>query len=508
MLNLSGWLASFRIRVAGIAVLAAMVALFVFTPRFGVWRGLGLPKAWQFPELNRALVALQQLQHPLAPITNNSNLVIQWRLLFPLLGHALSLPPWIYLALPQLGCLLVLGYVAALMLRQGHESGSALAATVLFATCSWFFISTGWLAYFDAWYVLGMLLVAFSPSRATVIGAILTAPWVDERFVIALPLCLLVRDRQSAANAVQSSSRPRWDEWKWYGVALLPWLFLRLGFVLSNYDQVSAQYTWNQMAANPVRDHTRPIAYLKGLWEGLRWAWVLVLAWPFLEMRHHGRRLAGLVPAVVLVLTLGTVLAVADDLSRSVSIVVPVILLGLLLVRLHHPICLKPVLFGLCGLNLLFPAATIVGNYTYPIFYLYSSWELARVPPPELNAQVYREAGVALLNRNDAVRAYECFTLAIRIQADYAEAYSSRAVANISLGRPAAALADADHALALQPQLLDALWNRAGIRKQMGDLRGALADNEAALKVAPFDWSYRAQALRTILLLRIQLDLR
>jgi hypothetical protein len=45
--------------------------------------------------------------------------VIQWRLLFPLIGRGLHLPPALFFALAPLGCLLALAYPVTLLRRRG-----------------------------------------------------------------------------------------------------------------------------------------------------------------------------------------------------------------------------------------------------------------------------------------------------------------------------------------------------------------------------------------------------
>ena len=143
-----------------------MLVIACFAPRFMHWSWIDLDSSEHHaPEFNRAIDTLRQLEHPFMPITNPTNRVINWRLLFPLLGHLLHLPRWAFLALPSLGCLLVLGYVALLVRREGGTRWTAITATALTGTTSWFFVSTGWLAYFDSWYVLGLLVATFSRSH-------------------------------------------------------------------------------------------------------------------------------------------------------------------------------------------------------------------------------------------------------------------------------------------------------------------------------------------------------
>src|SRR5689334_10153759 len=72
-----------------VAVTAALLTLFAFTPRFACWQGLAVGQQIPFPECHRAVSALIQLEDPWAEIENDSNKVIAWRLLFPLLWYYL-----------------------------------------------------------------------------------------------------------------------------------------------------------------------------------------------------------------------------------------------------------------------------------------------------------------------------------------------------------------------------------------------------------------------------------
>ena len=135
---------------------AAFVLVIVFfAPRFVLWPFIDLdPAEHHPPEFNRAIDTLRQLDQPFMPITNPTNRVINWRLLFPILGHYLHLPPWAFLACRCSGACLCLGMWLT-WFGASRAWWAALAAAALFGTTSWFFVSTGWLAYFDSWYMLG-----------------------------------------------------------------------------------------------------------------------------------------------------------------------------------------------------------------------------------------------------------------------------------------------------------------------------------------------------------------
>jgi len=473
------------IRAAAIALLAATASLLRFTPAFVLWRGLGIPAAASDPALNRAADVLGQLRHPLSFIAAPNNRVIGWRLFFPLVGHGLALPGWLYLSLPHVGCLLVLTLVACLLLRHGSSNAEALAAATLAATCSWFFVSTAWLGYFDSWYILGLLVTVFA-ARWVMLAAILVTPWIDERFVLTLPLCLLLRDRFLAATESPRSTRERWREAGAAAAALLPWLLVRLGAYAAHRDAVSGAYV---MGMTPGAN--APF-YGPGLWQGLRWGWMPAVALVALEARGGWRRFALLLAG--LALTLAANLLAANDLSRSVSTMVPAMILGVLLLGLRLPRLLPPVLFLVCALNLIFPAEHVVASWTEPIHAFPVEVEHARHPPPALDPAYYTGAAAALNDQGDPRGALDLLDVALRLDPKDPAAYSNRAVSCYKLGRLAEALAAADRAIELRPGFLEALYNRGIIRAAAGDFRGARDDLESALRVAPGSWAARAQA--------------
>ena len=224
-------------------------------------------------------------------------------------SRGLPAAPWLYLALPHLGCLLVLIFVARLLLRRGLGEGEAFAATTLAATCSWFFVSTAWLGYFDSWYVLALLLAVFASRRAMVV-AVLAAPWIDER-----ALSSRCRWRWCSATprlTAAAGPRPgaaRWREAGAGAAALLPWVAVRLGACQAIATHVTDAYV---LAMAPGAN--APF-YASGLWQGLRWAWAPVLVWLGLEWRRG--RGTGALLAAALGLTLAVNLLAANDLIAA-----------------------------------------------------------------------------------------------------------------------------------------------------------------------------------------------
>src|SRR4029453_3768505 len=106
--------------VAAAALAACLVTVWFFCPRFASWRGvyLEIPELWTWPEVHRAVAVLGQPEDPFARVVNPSNRVVNWRLLFPLLGHYLHMPRGLFLALPQLGCWAAAALFVHVLLRE------------------------------------------------------------------------------------------------------------------------------------------------------------------------------------------------------------------------------------------------------------------------------------------------------------------------------------------------------------------------------------------------------
>lgn len=473
----------------GLSLMAALVVLAAFTPRFVVWRGLGIPDALIFPEVNRAADALRQLQEPLAAITNPSNRVLEWRLLFPLLGHALRLPDRVYLALPALGIILALAYQARLLLARGWRFDEALAALLVAGACPWLFVSSGWLAYFDAWVVLALLLCSFSPSLPVVAAAVVLAPWIDERFLFVLPLCLLIREWRLRADGVRRPWSEQRRDFLVVVAALLPFAAIRSGAILFTPSRATS-VVLDVAGTNRARSEWRD--YAAGAWEGLRFGWLAVAGLILRARAISARLILGI--AFSAAAALAAMFALAADYSRSAATLAPLLIAALAWGGPASGRSRRLWVWGIATFSLLAPAAHVVNNTRVEIRawpHELSAW---RSPPEVLRADTYNLRATLLLIDQQPAAALPLLDYALQLEPDFSPAHLNRSTALAGLGRWPEALAAADRAVALDAGLARAWYARAQARSQTGDLRGALADARRAVELATSDLPLQTRA--------------
>jgi tetratricopeptide (TPR) repeat protein len=489
------WLAAWPTWTVGLAFAAgtALVTVCFLAPRFWLWPVAGLPLG-EFvaiqPEFHRAFHVLRQLADPWQRIDDPVNRVIEWRLLWPLVGRTLGLPPAVFLALPHLGCLVALAAVAATVWRLTHDVLPTAAATLLAATASWFFVSTGWLAYFDSWLVLALVLASFGRPRWLLFASGLLAPWIDERFLFALPLCLAVRALGIPPD-LPPGRRALLHDAALLLAGVAPYLALRLGLELSGLRATSGAY-WGERPLLPAS----LLVTGWGAWNGLRLGWV-ALALAVVALPAPRPRLWLALAAA----TLAVNLCVADDLSRSVSVGVPLVLAAVLILWHRQPARARRLLPVLCAGNLLLPAHHIIAApgtaaawHFVPVLSLPAECERARQPPDFAHPEVYQRRSLDHLQGGRLDRALAAAETGLRFDPHRPKSIANFGIVQVLAGRRTEGLANLDRALALAPDLYDARLQRAAFRQQNGDSAGALADVREALRLMPPDWPRRAEA--------------
>ncbi len=277
----------------------------------------------------------------------------RWRLLPPLIGHIAHMPPSVYLALPRLGAwwLLLLGVWYAWKL------GSAKAAWISALLVAG---STPWLTavdnvQFDGWVAGMLLIVAFTPSRLTAWSFAALGPWMDERFVLFLPVALLVR----AATTGESP----WRE----ASGVIPYAAVRLVALLLG-DAMAAPFS---LAMRDWRFGQCAVG----------WFWAWRLAWPILIL--GGARVVQRCPAwlaVGAVLGVAAAALLATDYTRTAAGLVPTAVLGAGAAVRDRRLWL--IALTLVALNFALPYWHIIAGTRIPVTPVW-------VPPPPLLAMPF-----------------------------------------------------------------------------------------------------------------------
>jgi hypothetical protein len=298
-----------------------------------------VPGTFQWDRAHTFLLQCEQ------PMRRDIEPAMFWRLLPPLVAHALRLPGKTPFALPWLGVLVATGYVAVLFRRRLEDWRWIAGGTILYATTSAVIVPVGWLGINDAWVWLGLLAVAFGKAPWATPLACLLCPWVDERFVIGFPLAWLVRRCDAP------------EGWSWRAVLSGLWLapYAALRIWLMRNDGTVGMATQNFLSGQ-IRS-TAGLAYMipLGWWMGLWAAWAGV-AYAGLAVRRDLR----LTWVVALAGTAVVSVILASDLSRSIAIIMPVVLQGCFSYARIQPGRAPKLLLALGIINLLIPAVHVV----------------------------------------------------------------------------------------------------------------------------------------------------
>lgn len=462
---------------------------FFFSPpwaAFSYWSRV--PELGGMVEVRRAVSVLEQVQHPGAPLQDPLHGAIQWRLLFPLIGRALNLPPAALLGLAHVGCLLVLAFIVTVLRRDGVAWTRCALATAMLGAGGWFFASMGWLGYYDSWFVLALLFVAFADARWPVWLACLWAPWIDERLVMAVPLALLCRylERTRGGEAF---------DWKReFGppaALLLAFVAVRLG-VLGGRSGPNAT-PGGYLAKFNVLNTPLP-RVLDGAWMGLRAGWLFVVAGVGLlsgRQTNRGLLLGGVALATMLV-GLGT----AQDFSRSMMLLMPAALFGALVLARENPRWHPAALAVGAGAALVLPAKQVVSDGVHPIFYLYHQLDAFEHPPAAVMPEFFELQAIRAMQEGRTAQAEANLAMAIKLANNPAPAAKQRGVLRASQGRWKDAAEDFALMAKYEPANPDAWFMCAQSALALGDVANARTNMQQAVSRAPADWITRPDVAR------------
>lgn len=299
--------------VLGATLVAVVLSFLAITPKLVPWRDNGLVY-----ETTKVEPMTAQLADPVGwekqyrdnPEFNGIQ-TIRWRMLPPVLGHALGLDPHVYFTLPWAGVILLVGLAIHYALARGTTPAGALAIGVLAGTSSACFSATCAVGYFDPFYLIPLLVACYTPSTVLLAAACFVGPWVDEKFLFMLPACC----------AVRWTWRPD-RRWFLATAAIAPYCLLRLAALIQGDSSLSRQVDmqgavfWNYAPALP-----------EGWWYGFRVGWVLFFAGLWQVWRTQPPVVRGWL-LTSLVVAVGPVSFLAWDTTRSIAMLLPLLLLG------------------------------------------------------------------------------------------------------------------------------------------------------------------------------------
>ncbi len=343
------------LRLFGVCAVVAVLSLVRYAPEVTVFdpaAGFGYAVA-RVPDLKQQLADPAGWEsHPSQPVA------LRWRLLPPTVGHLLHMRWRSYFAVPLIGAAILLMLTVAWTYEETRSVGWAALTGTLVTTSSWFFVSTGWLGQFDAFYLLGVMAVVFAPSSLAVWAACTLAPWCDERFLLILPACLCLRWARSALAERRRSLLVA-------GVGIAPYVALRLWAVAQGDGSIGSHLASQEAELRGYLPHL-PL----GWWMGFRAGWALIgigIVAAAGALPRGGRLLL----ALSLFAGLAAIAVLAWDVSRSIAVLLPFLVHGAIVLRQRWPDAgWKPVAAA-AALNLLIPASHVV---EFSQIHLFSLW--------------------------------------------------------------------------------------------------------------------------------------
>lgn len=474
---------------SGLLALGCLAVLFVFfSPPFAAWRAWArAPEIGFLPETRRGVAVLEQAKALGAPVVDPLHSAIQWRLLFPAVARGLGLPAWALFGFAHVGALLALWFLIEHAKARGATWGEAAFVALLAGAGAWFFAATGWLGYYDSWVVLGLLAVAFAARREWGWLACLAVPWIDERFVLAVPLALLCRQLDG-----DDARRENWkSEWGMPLALCAAFAVVRLAVLPGSAANatVSGYLAWLDFSKTPWTQ------FVWGVWEGWRMGWVLiaVAVWAVAQRRGTTTALAlGAVSAAVLLVGLLT----AQDFGRSMMLLAPLVGLGAGAWGGVTWPGKRSALVGLAGAALVLPAHQVMSDAAMPVMTLNHELGARREPPPRLSPAAYELSGVVEMERGNPQKAEIALTIAIKLDERPTSACKHRGLLYASAQRWSEARQDFRTWAENDERDPDAWLLVAQAEAALGNTAEARVELQRALGLASKEWVARPDVAR------------
>jgi hypothetical protein len=341
-----------------VAVLAGLASLFFFSPRLLVFT----EEAPGSYEWTRGLNFLDQIKgQPHQEIEP----ALKHRLLPVYTAKILGLSGYEAFALGWAGVIVCLTGTNLLLRRAGVPNRVATSATFLLASTATVITSLGWLGIFDCWWVFALIVVALASRQWPIVLVVLLAPWIDERFLIGMPVAVLARFLvypfvpRAAIRlfAVVSAATLPYVVWRLYSLLYLP-------------EDASGEFLSGHFTGFVVWLRMVP----HGWWMAYRLAWIVLLL-PFALPNASGVK-----PWLIALCCLPIVFAVtvtAADITRSAMVLAPLMITGIVVAWRAFPENTARWLPWLAAVNFVVPYTHIVYNKTEPVHPLL--WEIIRL---------------------------------------------------------------------------------------------------------------------------------
>ena len=309
----------------------------------------------------------------------------------------------------------------------------------------------------------------------------LLAPWIDERFVLALPVLIVTRCLW--ARHADDEDFAHWKKLTALTVSASVYLAIRLIGFLSDNDPVTSVYASQHLKL--IQDVT-PTTFAKGFWQGHRVMWLFAVAFLAYGWRS-GPRVLFIGAAVVVTLSSVGSLLIAGDMHRSLEILFPAVIAGVFFTSKRFPKQF-PIALGLVlAAGLALPASHRLWFENYPIRGL--THEILR-PPQDTHERMI--AGVTrarqLINEGDQAGAILIANELVETDEPHPIAFLFRAELRASMEQFDQAEGDVTAAEKLAPGSPDCAFTLGKIAFQRGDRTRALEAFQQAIRFGGPDW--------------------
>ena len=327
--------------------------IFFFSPKLNILAAL-MDGTFEW---SRGITYIQQCDNPFN-LTAVREPAMKWRILPAIVGWSLGGGVKAGFIVPWAGVVLFFLYCSRLLLAQTKSLDTALTGCLLIGTTGGLITCTNFVGINDAWYLLAICAASFTQKPVLLACICLLGPWIEERFIIAIPVIV----------ATQLLTSDAWSL-KRLTVCISPGLLV-YALARSYYETTSSEATRGFLSGLPDLWKTSMHYVPAGLGMGYRAAWLI---FPIgIAAASHGDKTKRTLAWVGGSISLATVTLLAADYTRSTSILLPFLLISIIAIdktiksnlRIPGPGILKLCLFA----NMVIPFFWMTYNKCWLVF--------------------------------------------------------------------------------------------------------------------------------------------